>query len=165
MFSATVKEILFFSGVWGGFAGSVPWDTTGESSQLWFSLFIYSCCVLCPFHWRLCIPHANRRRALFHLLGPVGVHLVGFWVIPQRLWSIHWAQSWSQDAMPSQQCRNRGENVAFPRGWALCWAQGLALCTGTAAQFWYFFLLYLSEGSWDRSNLGLFVSGGRTRPW
>lgn len=163
MFSATVKEILFFSGVWGGFAGSMPWDTTRESSHIWFSLFIFIYSVFCAcltgdsvfyiqIEWGSVPPPRNCRY----------VHLVGFWVIPQRLWSIHWAQSWSHAVMPSQQCRNRGENVAFPQGVCV----GHRVCPFVHKQqnsSGIHSLLCMSEDSWDGSNLGLVVSGAKDK--
>lgn len=145
-----------FSGVWGSFAGSVLWDKTGESSHLWFSLFIYSCCLLCPFNWRLCILHTNRREDLFHLLGTAECT---WWVFG---WShVDFGASTEPRAEARMWCIRSGaeievENVwHFPRGPGLCWVQSLYLCRGKQNSCGVYFLAYVSEDSWDRSNLCL----------
>lgn len=84
------------------------------------------------------------------------MYLVGFWVIPQKFWSIHWAQSWSQDGMHSQQCTNRGRKCGISRETGLC--VGYRLCTFVQEEqnsSGIYLLVYVSEDSWDRSNLCL----------
>lgn len=90
---------------------------------------------------------------------------VGFWVIPQRPWSIHWAQSWSQDVMPSQQCRNRGGKCDIsPGGLGSVLGTGfIALCRNSRT-----LLVFISLCAWVRTlEIGAthvsFVSGAKDK--